>query len=66
MWPGFLVDATGNLPAEKRDDMVAFYDANLNGVAEMSYKRALEMLDQMAEFRARTSEDLLAWFKNRS
>ena len=25
--------------------------------------RALEILDQLAEFRARTRDDLLAWFK---
>ena len=63
MWPGFLVDATGQLPARMRGDMVAFYDANLNGVAEMSYRRALETLDQLAEFQDRTRDDLLAWFK---
>ena len=44
---------------------VAFFDKNLNGVAEMSYARALETLDQLAEFRSRTRDDLLAWFNTR-
>jgi puromycin-sensitive aminopeptidase len=62
MWTGFLVEGTGQLPAEKRDDIVSFCDKNLNGVAEKSYARALETLDQLTEFRARTKDDLLAWF----
>ncbi|MEO8286858.1 MAG: M1 family metallopeptidase [Chloroflexota bacterium] len=65
MWTGFLVEATGQLPASLRDDMVAFYDEHLNGVAEMSYARALETLDQIAEFKSRTKNDLIAWFKTR-
>ena len=65
MWTGRLVEGSGQLPAGKRDELVAFFDKNLNGVAEMSYARALETLDQLAEFRARTRDDLLAWFKER-
>ena len=65
MWTGRLVEGTGSLPADKREDVVAFFDKNLNGVAEMSYARALETLDQLAEFRARTRDDLLAWFQAR-
>jgi puromycin-sensitive aminopeptidase len=63
MWTGRLVEGTGHLPADKREDIVGFFDKNLNGVAEKSYARALETLDQLAEFRARTRDDLLAWFK---
>ena len=62
---GFLVAATGNLPVSVRDDLVAFFDANLNGMAQMSYARALEAMDQMAEFKARTRDDLVAWFKSK-
>jgi hypothetical protein len=58
-----LVEATGQLPASQRDDIVSFFDAHLNGTAQMSYARALETLDQLAEFRARTRDDLLAWFR---
>jgi hypothetical protein len=61
---GFLVEATGQLPASLRDDLVAFYDAHLNGMAPKSYARALEAMDQYAEFQARTRDDLVAWFKN--
>ncbi|MFL5735080.1 MAG: M1 family metallopeptidase [Chloroflexia bacterium] len=62
MWTGRLVEGTGNLPADKREDMVQFFDKNLNGVAEMSYARALETQDQLTEFKKRTRADLLAWF----
>lgn len=65
MWTGFLVESTGQLPASYRDEMVEFYDKNLNGLAEKGYARALETLDQLAEFRARTREDLVGWFKAR-
>ena len=63
MWTGFLVEATGQLPGSLRADFVAFYDANLQGVAQQSYARALEALDQKAEFQARTRGDLVAWFR---
>ena len=63
LWTGRLVEGTGQLPADKRDDIVAFMDKHLNGVAEMSYARALETLDQLTEFKARTKGDLIAWFK---
>ena len=65
MWTNFLVEGTGNLPASKRADMVAFYDKTLNGLAEKSYARALEILDQQEEFKARTKDDLVGWFKSR-
>jgi puromycin-sensitive aminopeptidase len=63
MWTGFLVEASGQLPASLRPDIVAFYDEHLQGAAEMSYARALETLDQLAEFKARTKDDMVAWFK---
>jgi hypothetical protein len=64
-WIGYLVEASGQLPAAYRNDLVAFYDANLQGQAQMSYARALEAMDQLAEFKARTRDDLLAWFDAR-
>lgn len=65
LWTSNIVIASGQLPARLRDDMVAFYDANLGGVAEMSYARALETLDQLAEFKERTRDDLVGWFKGK-
>jgi hypothetical protein len=59
----YLVETSGQLPIELRDDIVAFYDTHLNGVAQKSYARALETMDQAAEFKARTREDLIGWFK---
>lgn len=65
MWPGFLIEAAGDLPVKYRSDLVDFYEKNGKGLADMSYARALEMIDQTAEFEARTKADLLAWFKNK-
>ncbi len=64
MWTNFLVEATGDLPASKRADIVEFYDKTLNGLAEKSYARALEILDQQEEFKTRTKDDLISWFKS--
>ncbi len=58
-----LVSASGNLPASKRAELVDFYDHNLNGMAEQSYARALETMDQLDEFSRRTRGDVVAWFK---
>lgn len=63
MWTGFLVEHTGQLPRRLRADVVAFYDANLHGVAQQAYQRALEALDQRAEFESRTRDDLVAWLQ---
>ena len=62
MWAPFLVAASGQLPADLRGDLVAFYEAHLRGQAQHSYARALAEMDQWAEFRARTKDDLAAWF----
>ena len=59
---GHLVESTGHLPASLRGDIVRFFDAHLNGEAQMSYARALENIDQMAELQARVKDDLLGWF----
>ena len=63
MWTGFLVEHTGHLPPALRPRLVAFYDANLKGVAQQSYARALEMMDQKAELQARVGADLAAWMR---
>jgi puromycin-sensitive aminopeptidase len=62
-WVPRLVEASGQLPVDRRDELVAFYDANLNDAARMSYARALEAMDQQAEFRARTRDELVAWLR---
>ncbi len=36
--------------------------AHLNGQAQKSYARALETMDQAAEFKARTRAELIGWF----
>ncbi|HVM46237.1 MAG TPA: M1 family aminopeptidase, partial [Candidatus Thermoplasmatota archaeon] len=63
MWTGFLVEHSGNVPAELRADLVRFYDANLKGVAQQSYARALEAMDARAAFEKRVGPDLVAWMK---
>jgi aminopeptidase N len=65
-WIPGVVAITGQLPAVLRPDMVSFYEANLHGEARLSYAHALEELDQRTEFQARTRDDLLAWFHNRT
>jgi hypothetical protein len=60
-----IVQATGQLPAELRPDLVAFYDEHLHGELQASVAQALEHIDQTAELKARTHDGLLAWF-NRS
>jgi len=62
-WIARLVETTGYLPASERDNIVSFYKEKLQGVADQSFARALERLDQAAEFRARTTPELVAWFK---
>jgi len=62
-WLGGLVEACGQLPAQKRAELVAFLDAHLDGQAQQSYARALETLDQLTEFKARARPELLAWFR---
>ncbi len=66
MWMGFLVEASGNLPLRHRADLLAFYDANLHGLAEQSRRRAIEALDQRVEFRNRVRTELLQWFRSRA
>jgi puromycin-sensitive aminopeptidase len=63
-WIGSLVEASGQLPASLREQVTAFYDKNLGGIAQMSYARAMEVMDQLAEFKERTRDDMLAWFKS--
>jgi aminopeptidase N len=59
-----LVEQAGRLPVAMRGEVVQFFDANLDGRAPMSYARALETMDQRAEFQARTQDELIAWFNN--
>jgi hypothetical protein len=58
-----IVQATGQLPAELRPDLVAFYDEHLHGELQASVAQALEHIDQTTELNARTRDGLLAWFK---
>ena len=62
-WTHYLIETAGQLPVSYRADFMAFYDSRLNGAAQMSYARALETMDQLAEFKIRIHGDLLAWLK---
>ena len=64
-WVEGLVASAGNLPIERRADFVEFMDEHLEGRAQMTYSRALENMDQLAEFKERTRADLLNWFLNK-
>ena len=56
-----LIKAAGSLPYSLRTDFVEFCEANVKGVADMSYAQALETMDLRAEFQARTKPELIAW-----
>ncbi len=66
MWLGRLTESTGNLTADKRGEIVDFYNTHARGIADNSFTRALEKLDLRTEFNERTRKDLLAWFRARS
>ncbi|HEX9039177.1 MAG TPA: M1 family metallopeptidase [Ktedonobacterales bacterium] len=57
-----FVEFTGVLPASMRAEVVAFWDAQLNGEYGGAYARALEVMDQREELRMRVERDLLAYF----
>jgi puromycin-sensitive aminopeptidase len=59
-----LIKAAGNLPFSFRNDLVEFCEANVKGIADMSYAQALETMDLLAEFQSRTRQELAAWFSN--
>ena len=61
-WVEGIVRSASNLPIERRADFVEFMDKHLDGRAQMTYARALENMDQLAEFKERTRQDLLNWF----
>lgn len=65
MWLGRMVESSGELPPKYRKELVKFYDRELKGEAQISYARALETMDQMAEFVERTRDDLVGWFQSR-
>ncbi|HLJ82463.1 MAG TPA: ERAP1-like C-terminal domain-containing protein, partial [Ktedonobacterales bacterium] len=60
-----MVSFTGQLSASLRGDVVAFFDTHLHGEFAVPYARALEQIDQLAELKARTRNDLIAWFRAR-
>jgi puromycin-sensitive aminopeptidase len=59
-----LIKEAGNLPYSLRRDVVEFCEANVKGVADMGYAQALETMDLLAEFQARTQHELATWFNN--
>ena len=59
-----LLKETGKLPFSLRNDLVEFCEANVKGVADMGYAQALETMDLLAEFQARTKQELATWLNN--
>ncbi|HEV7127185.1 MAG TPA: M1 family metallopeptidase [Ktedonobacterales bacterium] len=61
--PAVVEMSSGNLPPSLRADVVAFWAAHLHGEYVGPYARGLERMDQNAELRARTRDDLIAYFR---
>ncbi len=59
-----LIKDAGQLPYTLRADLVEFCEANAKGEADMAYAQALETMDLLAEFQARTKDDLIQWLDN--
>ncbi len=59
-----LIKAAGELPYSMRNDFVEFCEANVKGMADMSYAQALETMDLLAEFQTRTKDELITWLNN--
>ena len=59
-----LIKNAGKLPYSMRNDFVEFCEANVKGIADMSYAQALETMDLLAEFQARTKHELVMWLNN--
>jgi aminopeptidase N len=57
-----IVQATGSLPGELRQEVGAFYAEHLHGELRASVAQALEQMAQSEEVEARTRGDLIAWF----
>jgi puromycin-sensitive aminopeptidase len=57
-----VIKAAGKLPFSVRNDFVEFCEANVKGFADMGYAQALETMDLLTEFKARTKSELVARF----
>jgi puromycin-sensitive aminopeptidase len=60
-----IVEISGVLPISLRSDVAAFWEANLHGEYAGAVARALEQMDQRADFQARTQDELIAYFSSR-
>lgn len=61
-WVSNVVEAAGKLPPDMRPAVTRFFDAELNGEAQMAYARAIETMEQQAAFRSHTRDALIRWF----
>jgi puromycin-sensitive aminopeptidase len=59
----FVVEFSGLAPTSLRDDVIAYWGANLKGEYAGPFARAREQLDQRAELQARTKDDLVGYFR---
>ena len=59
-----MIKDTGKLPYSMRGDLVEFCEANVKGIADIAYGQALETMDLLAEFQARTKQDLVTWWNH--
>ena len=62
-WVPNGVAYTGNLPISYREDVTAFFVENLHGQFQNSLARAMAQMEQTAEVKARTRDELVAWFR---
>jgi hypothetical protein len=61
-----LIQISGALPISLRAEVAAFWEAHLHGEFAGPLARALEQMDQSADFQARTQGDLLAYFAGKA
>ena len=59
-----VIKDCGKLPFSMRSDLVEFCEANVKGRADIAYAQALETMDLLAEFQARTKQDLAMWWNH--
>ncbi|HET6597759.1 MAG TPA: M1 family metallopeptidase [Anaerolineales bacterium] len=59
-----VIKDIGKLPYSMRGDLVEFCEVNVKGIADIAYGQALETMDLLAEFQARTKQDLVTWWNH--
>lgn len=60
-WIARIVEVAGALPVSYRERVVRFKEEHLQGVADQSYARAVDRMDERAELEVRVLPDLVSW-----